>query len=107
MAAPVGLCVFVWLYLPLCVAVGVCLWLRLGLRLRLCLNLCLWLWLRLCLCLCRVPPPQVFDYDRLCPVDDMLGVAEVFFTTEKLETDEKGAQKVGGRDCGRVWGGND
>lgn len=39
--------------------------------------------------------PQVFDYDRLCPTDDLLGTTEVFFTTERLETDEKhGGQQV-------------
>jgi hypothetical protein len=45
---------------------------------------------------------QVYDYDRLCPTDDLLGTTEVFFTQEKLEMDEKhGGQKVGGT-C-TVW----
>jgi hypothetical protein len=40
--------------------------------------------------------PQVFDYDRLCPTDDLLGTAEVYFTEEHLEEDEEtGGQKVG------------
>jgi hypothetical protein len=32
---------------------------------------------------------QVYDYDRLCPTDDLLGTTEVFFTEEELEKDKK------------------
>jgi hypothetical protein len=38
---------------------------------------------------------QVFDYDRLCPTDDLLGTAEVFFSEEAIETDPTtGGEKV-------------
>lgn len=106
-------CPRVWLLVCLCLCLHLCL--RLCLCLHLCgcvcacvsvaacvpvslsLCLCLCLWLCLCACTCVPLTPQVYDYDRLCPTDDMLGVAEVFFTTETLETDmETGAQKVGG-----------
>lgn len=37
----------------------------------------------------------MYDYDRLCPTDDLLGTAEVYFTEEDIETDVKtGGQKV-------------
>jgi hypothetical protein len=37
----------------------------------------------------------VFDYDRLCPTDDLLGTAEVFFSEEAIETDPTtGGEKV-------------
>jgi hypothetical protein len=37
----------------------------------------------------------VYDYDRLCPTDDLLGTAEVFFSEEALETDPvTGGEKV-------------
>jgi hypothetical protein len=39
--------------------------------------------------------PQVFDYDRLCPTDDLLGTAEVFFSEEAIEKDPAtGGEKV-------------
>lgn len=31
----------------------------------------------------------MFDYDRLCPTDDLLGTAEVFFTEEEIQMDEE------------------
>eukprot|EP00878_Enallax_costatus_P009636 GHUV01010067.1.p1 GENE.GHUV01010067.1~~GHUV01010067.1.p1 ORF type:complete len:515 (+),score=110.80 GHUV01010067.1:357-1901(+) len=38
---------------------------------------------------------KVYDYDRLCPTDDLLGMAEVYFSEEVIETDPKtGGQKV-------------
>jgi hypothetical protein len=37
----------------------------------------------------------VYDYDRLCPTDDLLGTAEVFFSEEAIETDPAtGGEKV-------------
>lgn len=40
----------------------------------------------------------MYDYDRLCPTDDLLGTAEVFFTEEVIETDNKtGGQEVSKR----------
>lgn len=43
----------------------------------------------------------MYDYDRLCPTDDLLGTAEVYFSEEIIETDPKtGGQKVS---WGVVW----
>lgn len=55
---------------------------------------------------------QVYDYDRLCPTDDLLGTAELFFSEEAIESDPAtGGEKVradvvfthhAGR-CWRAW----
>ncbi|KAF8055094.1 SYT1 [Scenedesmus sp. PABB004] len=37
---------------------------------------------------------KVYDYDRLCPTDDLLGTAEVFFTTESIQGDAATGQKL-------------
>ncbi|WIA39496.1 hypothetical protein OEZ86_005594 [Tetradesmus obliquus] len=38
---------------------------------------------------------KVYDYDRLCPTDDLLGTAEVFFSEEAIESDPAtGGEKV-------------
>jgi hypothetical protein len=42
----------------------------------------------------------VYDYDRLCPTDDLLGTAEVFFSAEAIETDPAtGGEKVRPAQC--------